>query len=253
MDLDTETLVALVSSVLDHTSDQETILEALVRSEGDVQRAANVLNKSHGFGEKGKKRKGQTLDDWFKKLKSSASTAKHVNQKASLNEGVPTLIDSINPRSTVRSQATMDSKTVLRPPLSENNLKRRIKSLPPLTLSNPSMVAEHTPCTLHLSILPPELACQLFYTLLEASKKWQRNKWWLFDRIVESSHRTSFYARLEGDGLVDQRGSTEWQEAARFWCVCLYLTAIHSIGLYRVNVNGLDFISCPSTLGIMGV
>jgi len=227
MDLDTETLVALVSSLLNHISNQETILEALVRSEGDAQRAANVLNKSHGFGEKGKKRKRQTLDNWFRKLKSSTSM---VNQKASLNEGVPTLINPINPKPTVRSRATMDFMTVLRPPLSENNLKRKIKSLPPLTLANPSMVAEHTPCTLHLSTLPPELACQLFYTMLEASKNWQRNRWWLFDRIVESPHRTSFYARLEGDGLVDERGSTEWQEAARFWCVYFYLTVIRSVG-----------------------
>jgi len=219
MDLDTDTLVALVSSLLNHISDQETILEALVHSEGDAQRAANVLNKTHGFGEKRKKRKRQTLDDWFKKLKPSTAMAKHVNQKASPNEGVPTLINPINPKSTVRSQATMDLMTVLRPPLSENNLKRKIKSLPPLTLTNPSMVAEHTPCTLHLSILPPELAYQLFYAMLEASKNWQRNRWWLFDRIVESPHRTSFYARLEGDGLIDEGGSTEWREAARFWCV----------------------------------
>ncbi|KAL9715012.1 hypothetical protein Ac2012v2_001672 [Leucoagaricus gongylophorus] len=54
--------------------------------------------------------------------------------------------------------------------------------------------------------------------MLEASKTWQRNKWWLFDRIVESPHRTSFYTRLEeGDGLADERDCTEWQEAARFW------------------------------------
>lgn len=232
MDLDTETLIALVSSLLNHVVDHEKILEALVRSEGDVQQAADVLNKSNGLGEK---RKRQTLDGWVKKLKSSATTVKHVNytrNKASLDEGASTLI---KPKSTARSQAnspTVDLMTVLRPPLSKDNLKRKIKSLPPLMLSNSSMIAEHTPCTLHLSILPPELACQLFYTMLEASKTWQRNKWWLFDRIVESPHRTSFYTRLEeGDGLADERDCTEWQEAARFWCVYLHLTIVHSVGL----------------------
>ncbi|KDR81468.1 hypothetical protein GALMADRAFT_60387 [Galerina marginata CBS 339.88] len=85
--------------------------------------------------------------------------------------------------------------------------------LPPMILSNPQMVAERTPCTLHLSILPPELACRLFYTMIDASKAWKRNKWWLFDRVVESPHLTSFFARRT-DGLDDDES---WQEAAQYW------------------------------------
>jgi hypothetical protein len=64
-----------------------------------------------------------------------------------------------------------------------------------LTLTNPSMVAQHTPCTMHLSILPPKLACKLFYAMLDLSQSWKRNKWWLFDRVVESPHRTSFSSK----------------------------------------------------------
>ncbi|KAK0228026.1 hypothetical protein IW262DRAFT_1532124 [Armillaria fumosa] len=91
--------------------------------------------------------------------------------------------------------------------------KKKILSSPPLLLSNPSMVSQHTPCTMHLSVLPPELACRLFYTMVDASRGWQRNKWWLFDRVVESPHRTSFFARENGaEGSGDA-----WQEAARFW------------------------------------
>ncbi|KAF9453278.1 hypothetical protein P691DRAFT_658900 [Macrolepiota fuliginosa MF-IS2] len=103
---------------------------------------------------------------------------------------------------------------VLRPPSSPDKSKRK-SNLPPLTLMNPSMVATHTPCTLHLSVLPPELACQLFYTMIHESRQWQRNKWWLFDRVVESPHRTSFYARLRDDDSGDERN--EWQEAAQYW------------------------------------
>ncbi|KAJ7273205.1 hypothetical protein C8J57DRAFT_1063856 [Mycena rebaudengoi] len=100
--------------------------------------------------------------------------------------------------------------TVLRQPPSP---QRILAKLPPLTLSTPALVAEHTPCTLHPSILPPELACRLFYRMVDASQEWSRNKWWIFDRVVESPHRTSFFAR-KTDGIDDD---TSWQEAARFW------------------------------------
>ncbi|PFH50073.1 hypothetical protein AMATHDRAFT_75828 [Amanita thiersii Skay4041] len=89
----------------------------------------------------------------------------------------------------------------------------KIQKLPPLTLSIPELVTQHTPCTMHLSVLPPELACQLFHTMIHASRHWQRNKWWLFDRVVESPHRTSFFAR-KTDGIDDDE---TWQEAARYW------------------------------------
>ncbi|KAJ7093233.1 hypothetical protein C8R44DRAFT_835573 [Mycena epipterygia] len=100
--------------------------------------------------------------------------------------------------------------TVLRqPPKTQKVLPR----LPPLTLSTPVLVAQHTPCTLHPSVLPPELACRLFYSMVDASRQWSRNKWWLFDRVVESPHRTAFFAR-KTDGIDDD---SSWQEAARFW------------------------------------
>ncbi|KAJ6606500.1 hypothetical protein DFH09DRAFT_1242020 [Mycena vulgaris] len=99
--------------------------------------------------------------------------------------------------------------TVLRQP----KIEKAVPKLPPLTLSTPALLTEHTPCTLHPSVLPSELACRLFYSMIDASRGWQRNKWWLFDRIVESPHRTAFFARKTNG--ID--GDTSWQEAARFW------------------------------------
>ncbi|KAJ6547042.1 hypothetical protein B0H19DRAFT_1211739 [Mycena capillaripes] len=98
---------------------------------------------------------------------------------------------------------------LLQPPKTEKVVPR----LPPLMLSTPALVAEHTPTTMHPSILPAELACKLFYVMVDASRRWSRNKWWLFDRVVESPHRTAFFAR-KTDGIDDD---TLWQEAARFW------------------------------------
>ena len=58
--------------------------------------------------------------------------------------------------------------------------------LPPLLLGTPALVAQHAPCTLMNDILPPTLAARLYLELLNESKTWQRNKWWLFERQVES-------------------------------------------------------------------
>ncbi|KAG9019637.1 hypothetical protein FRB90_011983 [Tulasnella sp. 427] len=96
---------------------------------------------------------------------------------------------------------------VLRPP---EPSKPALPKLPPLTLGTAALVAQHTPCTLHSSILPPELACRLFYKLLdEANTRWKRVKWFLVDKLVESPHLTSFYMR-------EQR-SSEWDESAQYW------------------------------------
>ncbi|KIM49268.1 hypothetical protein M413DRAFT_59732 [Hebeloma cylindrosporum] len=102
--------------------------------------------------------------------------------------------------------------SLLRQPSSRKKEHTQLR-LPPMLLGTPELVAQHTPCTLHLSILPPQLACRLFYAMIEASKTWKRNKWWLFDRVVESPHLTSFFAR-KTDGIDDDES---WQEAAQYW------------------------------------
>jgi len=55
--------------------------------------------------------------------------------------------------------------------------------------------------------------------MVDASTSWKKNKWWLFDKVVESPHRTSFYARSQNG--VD--GKEDWQEAAQYWLVLLKL------------------------------
>jgi hypothetical protein len=49
--------------------------------------------------------------------------------------------------------------------------------LPPRTLGTAALIAQYTPCTMHSSILPPELACRLFYAMLREATSWSRNKW----------------------------------------------------------------------------
>ncbi|KAI0053846.1 hypothetical protein FA95DRAFT_1585597 [Auriscalpium vulgare] len=100
---------------------------------------------------------------------------------------------------------------VLRAP---ESIKQSVPRPPPLTLANASMVALYTPCTLHQSILPPELACNLFYTMLDEARHWSRNKWWLFDRLVESPHRSAFYTRSAHGKDGDDEA---WRKITKAW------------------------------------
>lgn len=63
---------------------------------------------------------------------------------------------------------------------------------------------------------------RLFYVMLHESRSWERNKWYLFDRMVESPHRTSFFIRknTSGMGKGSDPHDVEMDEAAQFWCVC---------------------------------
>ncbi|KAF7359336.1 Alpha-ketoglutarate-dependent dioxygenase alkB 3 [Mycena sanguinolenta] len=70
--------------------------------------------------------------------------------------------------------------------------------------------------------------------MLDLSRQWGRNKWWLVNRLVESPHRTSFFARAEtaSHGLSAASGdvnTSSWQEAAQFWLVVCHIS-------WRANV-----------------
>jgi len=196
-DSDTDTLLALVSSLLTPpVPDIEVVLNALVKCHGDVKAAAHFINKSN-------QRKRANLDHWLVKDSAPKSIGVCTDRESTKRQRKLIMPSSLPPTPAINLMS------VLRSPASEKIISRSL----PLMLSNPTMVAKNTPCTLHLSALPSELACRLFYTMVHASRNWQRNKWWLFDRMVESPHRTSFFARRD-DGID---GDESWQEAAQFW------------------------------------
>lgn len=217
---DTETLIALVASRLiqNHRSyTHESIVDALILANGDPEVAATTLLASpeSSTSKTSLKRKRVDLEGWLKKPTTSKGklAAKPSLPESSSSADASRLtnlkLDS-NKRTSSPSSKPADLMTILQPPPPQKISPTR---LPPMTLSNPQMVAKYTPCTLHLSILPPELACRLFYTMIDASKSWKRNKWWLFDRVVESPHLTSFFAR-KTDGFDNDEN---WQEAAQYW------------------------------------
>ena len=75
--------------------------------------------------------------------------------------------------------------------------------------------------------------------MLHLSKDWKRNKWWLFDRVVESPHRTAFFVR---GNLSETSDGSDPAAAAQWWYA--HTSAAEAI-------RG-DNMSDPST-GTMGV
>lgn len=221
---DTETLLALVRSLLTiPLPELDILLDALLSCDGNVYATAKLLNSGDKTRSKPvssvSKRKDRSvgLQGWLNagnsKVENTVSDSpprKKRGVKESSLSPVKAIIKDTAVCSSPPTKPQVDLMSVLRQPPSST---RSVPRFLPLTLMNPPMVAKHTPCTMHLSILPPELACKLFYTMLDLSQSWKRNKWWLFDRVVESPHRTSFYAR-KTDGV---ESDSSWQEAAQYW------------------------------------
>lgn len=224
---DTDTLLALLCSLLPDNiaPSNESLLEALLQTDGDVQQAAEIVSKQHVNN---KRKRNVSLDSWLTRAASSkhdngqSSTPGSTTERSRLGSESP----NKKPRSASGTPATPKNGplTLSKPVKPVKNLldvlrqpptvvTSSVSRLPPLGLGNPSLVAQHTPCTLHLGILPQELACRLFYTMLHEAQEWSRNKWWLFDRLVESPHRSSLYTRhpLEGNN------EAAWQGITRAW------------------------------------
>ena len=208
MDDDTDTLIALVSSLLPRsTYAQDVILDALIQSNGDVEAAVETLRSKRPT----KKRNHTVLDSWLNPPAKKISTRR--DSPVPLTFGGSTTKPYAPTVSASSSVPSINLMSILRqPPSDTSSISCR---LPPFILTTPALVAKHTPCTLHLSVLPPELACKLFYTMMDESKEWKRNKWWIADKVVESPHLTSFYVR-KTDGLDEDEA---WQETAQYWYV----------------------------------
>lgn len=56
---------------------------------------------------------------------------------------------------------------------------------------------------------------RIFYHMMNESQNWRRNRWWLFDRVVESPHRTSFFVRSHS--ARDGDAEHDMHEAAKYW------------------------------------
>ena len=227
---DTDTLLALLCSLLpdNNAPSQQTLLETLLQTEGDVEMAAGIILKQRTDR---KRKRNTSLDSWLTCFESAMQDEKPSSLPSRSDPSIQVASGS-SPQKKPRSESSATSITTERDQLPFSKPVRPVKNLlevlrpqpqasatanaprlPPLTLSNPSLVTQHTPCTLHLGVLPPELACRLFYTMLHEAQDWSKNKWWLFDRLVESPHRSSLYTRH----AAKAGNETAWQSITRAW------------------------------------
>jgi hypothetical protein len=128
--------------------DASALMEALLAAEGSVEEAGNLLKDQNKLSKFGSKRK----------FKSTA-----LGQQASLST----------------FSVTSDSQP------RKQSLTKRGKTL---HLYDPKDVEEHTPCSIIHNFLPPKEADALLRELLAEAPSFDRLKFKLFDRVVQSPH-----------------------------------------------------------------
>lgn len=186
---DCDASLALLSSRFeDDMVTFDDLKRALKRARGDVDAAFESLRPS-------KRRRTHRLDSWLASTPSQAatSTPKKAQKKDRVQVTATSDIPSIN--------------TVLKPPKETVKTQDQVQ-IAPLLLGTPELVHKHCPCTLQYDALPRDLATRLYLELLQEAQTWQRNKWYMVEREVESPHTTAFY--------YDPKMS-HFGEAGAFW------------------------------------
>lgn len=214
--VDTEILLALLLSMVNNPNlSQENLLGALADAGGNVEDAAAILNKpkssSHARTSlSSRKRKRNTnLDNWIVNKKADngngwrSTNAFSSDLHKSLTEkvkpgiiGEPIDIDSLADTSytelplaeekdqLLEKGTEVSTNKIVKPTVPLLSILKQAplssKAIPkplPRTLGTPDLVSRYTPCTIHSSILPSDLAYRLFYAMLKEATGWSRNKW----------------------------------------------------------------------------
>ncbi|KAG9095111.1 hypothetical protein FS749_011042 [Ceratobasidium sp. UAMH 11750] len=186
--------------------------------------SAPLSNSPRKIGMASKRKRN--LDDWLSPKPKASSSVGQRHKKTSQAKSQEricidlSLDDSDDEGAVILLSGPSSSGTPskAKPPISilsvlrdNTTSTRKSQRLPPLMLTTPALISQHTPLTMHSSILPVELSCRLYYAMIKASEEWSRNKWWMVDKLVESPHTTSFYARHGTEEDYD------WAEAAQYW------------------------------------
>ncbi|KAG0305137.1 hypothetical protein BGZ98_004552 [Dissophora globulifera] len=172
--------LATLFSIFESTP-EEILRKALLDADGDLEQAIPLILS---IDSKPLSRDSSANDD---PAISDPTSQKH---KSSTPEEPNTLLPSLNDR--LRWKEPLDDL-----PSSSSALPTRPPK--PLVLYNPADVEKNCPCTLLFNVLDKDLAGRLLQVMLKDSETWNRNRWWLFERIVESPHKTSYFAEEDED------------------------------------------------------
>ncbi|KAF9337923.1 hypothetical protein BG006_001501 [Podila minutissima] len=133
----------------------------------------------------------------------SFSSSSSSSTSASSSQSTSALISS--PSSSVSNLPSLNDRLRWKDSIDDSTKSR--ERIRPLVLYNPEDVAKHCPCTLIHNVLDKDLASRLLQVMMVESETWNRNRWWLFERMVESPHKTSYYAEDNHD-LAEVSGWT---------------------------------------------
>ena len=156
----TDLKLALLAS-LHPCSDQSELLEALITHNGSVEAASQALTAT------------QTSSAPSTPQKSKRPFAATIGYQSSLSSYA---IQQVNV------------------PKSRKALTRKGQTL---HLYSPEDVEDHTPCSIIHNFLPSDEATSLLKELLNEAETFSRNKFKVFDNVVESPHTACFYVANE--------------------------------------------------------
>ncbi|CAG8549306.1 6313_t:CDS:2 [Acaulospora morrowiae] len=191
-------------SALFESASKVKLLDSLQRAKGNMEQAANIyLEETEKCLEK-KVPLRQTKLELFFHDTSNSETLKSIQGDCHAGSKEQSLTEASR-EGQIPLKITSLNEILKWPPLSASKTKAKPKRnvRPVLRLYHAHDVAERTQCTLIHDVLPKDLANSLLKVMLEESETWQRNQWWLFERMVTSSHTASFYTSTEENKTYD--------------------------------------------------
>nr|ODN87339.1 hypothetical protein L203_03612 [Cryptococcus depauperatus CBS 7841] len=207
-EVDTDTKLALLTSLLHPlVFSKNQYLEALSFTSGQVDKAAEQLLLPNENGPS-KKRKFESLKGWL----GQSSEAGKKNERKKL-QAESTIVN--RPRVKAMELAIESDRTYASGNATDkdNSLsrvldgqfhakadKKRAVPQSAISLSTQSSINAHNlPLTLIASPLTPSMASALYLTMMEESKEWKTNRFYIAGNAAESPHKIGFYMR-EGGG-----------------------------------------------------
>ena len=177
---DTDTKLAILSSLLEPaTYPLEELLDALQESHGDVGKAAELLLLPRVRGA-GKRKAGTSLESWLGKKRAPISPTVKTDTTTSL-KAEPVKREGVNLLDHLKQPTSERTKAIPRPPVH---------------LPNQSAIDSHNiPLSILKSPLSPSFASALYLAMMEESETWERNRFYLAGKWVESPHTVCHYSR----------------------------------------------------------
>ena len=179
---DTDTKLAILSSLLEPaTYPLEELLEALNESGGDVSKAAEGILLPR-VKSAGKRKAGSSLESWLGNRRVPVSPSRNVDTATNIKaDSTATKKEGVNLLDHLKQPAPERTKATPRPPV---------------TLPNQTTIDSHNiPLSILKSPLSPSFASALYLAMMEESNTWERNRFYLAGKWVESPHTVCHYSR----------------------------------------------------------